>query len=295
MIPHLDQKLWQASRKTRSRQRVFGWFSAFLLAVALIGLIDGLLAQMRTGSDFLELLPGDAVVLSGPLPLKNPVTGDLQAQFLPDTAPLHFQLDEFFAGYWFGNGMWRGTVAAEPLAEQGSYALRVRFRGAAPSTVQRFNVRVWEDKAARRAGSASFIHRFTGWNPFALAASCGIMALLCGLCVYGLGRRYARLLAALGCGEVFRLRMEDGGCRLWCLLHGLKAPAAGQACTVLDAQGNALGTAIVDVQRKGVLELLMREPEGVLPGSAVCLRPASFPGAANSGAEPTAARQGRVL
>lgn len=165
MIPHLDQKLWQASRKTRSRQRVFGWFSAFLLAVALIGLIDGLLAQMRTGSDFLELLPGDAVVLSGPLPLKNPVTGDLQAQFLPDTAPLHFQLDEFFAGYWFGNGMWRGTVAAEPLAEQGSYALRVRFRGAAPSTVQRFNVRVWEDKAARRAGSASFIHRFTAGIP----------------------------------------------------------------------------------------------------------------------------------
>lgn len=279
MIPHFDQNLWQASRKIRSRQRWFGRLSAFLLAVALVALIDGLLAHMRTGSDFLELLPGDALVLSGPLPLKNPVTGDVQAQFLPGNAPLHFRLDEFFAGYWFGNGMWRGTVTAEPLAEQGSYALRVWFRGKAPSSAQTFKVRVWEDASARRAGSASFIHRFTGWNPFALAASCGIIALLCGCCVYLLGRHYARLVAALGCGEVFRLRVEDGGCRLWCLLYGLKAPPAGQVCTVLDAQGNALGEATVDMQRKGVLELLMREPEGVLPGSLVCLRPASSPGA----------------
>lgn len=279
MIPHLDQNLWQASRKIRSRQRGLGRLSAFLLAVALVGLIDGLLAQMRTGSDFLELLPGDAMVLSGPLPLKNPVTSDVQAQFLPGNAPLHFRLDEFFAGYWLGNGMWRGTLTAEPLAEQGSHALRVWFRGTAPSTAQTFNVRVWEDETARRAGSASFIRRFTGWNPFVPAAACGIIAVLCGCRVYVLGRRYAHLAAALGCGEVFRLRMEEGGCRLWCLLYGLKAPPAGQACTVLDAQGNALGEAEVDAQRKGVLELLMRAPEGVLPGSLVCLRPAFFPAA----------------
>ncbi len=279
MNPHPDQKLWQTLCKTRSQQRSIGWLSAFLLAVALVGLIDGLLAHMRRGADLLELLPGDTLVLSGPLPLKNPVTNDLQARFLPEDAPLHFRLDEFFAGYWFGNGMWRGTVTAEPLAEQGSYALRVWFRGTASSSAQTFKVRVWEDASARRAGSTSFIHRLTGWNPFVLAAGCGIIALLCGGCVYLLGRRSARLAAALGCGEVFRLRLEDGGCRLWCLLHGLKAPAAGQTCTVLDAQGNALGEATVDVQRKGVLELLMRDPEAALPDSLVRLRPASFPGA----------------
>lgn len=282
MSPHLDRNLWQASRKIRSRQRGLGLLCAFLLAVTFAGLIDGLLAHMRTGSDFLELLPGEVLVLSGPLPLKNPVTGDVEAQFLPENAPLHFRLDEFFAGYWFGNGMWRAELTAEPLAEQGAYALRIRFRGKAPSTEQTFTVRVWEDATARRAGSASFIYRFTGWNPFALAAICGVIALFCGCCVYLLGRRYGRLLAALGCGEVFRLRLEDGGCRLWCVLYGLKAPPAGQTCMVLDARGKALGKATVEAQRKGVLELLMREPEGVLPGSLVCLRPACFPEAATA-------------
>ncbi|MBD5539470.1 MAG: hypothetical protein HDQ94_05695, partial [Desulfovibrio sp.] len=178
--------------------------SGILLAVALLGLFDGLLAEMRTGTSQLELLPGESLTLSGPAALKNPVSSDLVARVTPPDAPLRFTLEGFFTGYWFGNGMWRGEVMAEPDAAPGSYGLRITFRGAVGQAPQVYTLVIHEDATARREASLSFLRRWLDVNPFILAALCGGAGVALGAATYAFGRRHVRLLAALGCSEIYR-------------------------------------------------------------------------------------------
>lgn len=277
MLSQLNTPLWQACRQARRRQRLVGKISAFLLAVALLGLMDGLLAEMRTGSNQVDLLPGEAISLSGPSALKNPLDSDVLIRFKPENALLHFNLEGFFTGYWFGNGMWRGGVQAEPQAEPGSYELRVSFKGAAGQAEQPFVLVVWADEAARRAGSPSYIRRIADWNPFILAAWSGVLGIVCGVGTYLLGRRYLRLLTELGCSEIFRVSRNSPPCRIWCLASGPKAPRPGDLRMVLDADGRPLGEARAEKLHKGVLELVLLEEAPVLLGGLVCLRPAADP------------------
>lgn len=277
MTLQFSTPLWNACRQTRQRQRLVGKVSALLLAVALLGLIDGLLAGMRAGSDQVEILSGQAVPLSGPSALKNPLNSDVQVRFTPENAPLHFNLEGFFTGYWFGNGMWRGEVRAEPQAEPGSYELRLSFKGATAQSAQKFVLVVWADEEAQRAGSLSWIRRITGWNPFMLAAWCAGLGLVCSALTYLLGRRYFRLLTQLGCGEVFRVSAEGAPCHIWCLASGPGTPRPGEARQILDAAGQPLGEARAEKAHKGVLELVMLDDVPVLPGCLVCLRPPVVP------------------
>ena len=86
MLSQLNTPLWQACRQAR-RQRLVGKISAFLLAVALLGLMDGLLAEMRTGSNQVDLLPSEAISLFRPSALKNPLDSDVLIRFKPENAP----------------------------------------------------------------------------------------------------------------------------------------------------------------------------------------------------------------
>lgn len=275
MRAHFDPRLWNAAALARGRQHVTGLFSGLLLAVALIGLCDGLIAEMRGGTNRLELLPGESLTLSGPAALRNPVTSDLVARFTPPDAPLRFTLEGFFTGYWFGNGMWRGEVAAEPDARPGSYGLGVRFRGAAGQAPQVYTLVIHEDAAARRASSLSLLRRWAGVNPFVLAAICGGAGVLLGMMTYAFGRRHVRLLAALGCSEVYRTGLSGRDVRIWCLAAKAVAGRPGTVRMVLDGEGKIIGEARVEEWRKGSLELSLLDA-GPLPGvSLVCLRPPS--------------------
>ncbi len=284
----LDADTWDACQHIRQRQRRLGTVCALLLAVALLGLVDGLQGLMRTGSNTLEMLPGNIAALSGPLTIKNPVTADIEVRFTPPDAPLVFNLEGFFAGYWFGNGMWRGTVAAETGVEAGEYQMRVAFRGAAASTAQNYTVLLRADTADMRDHSTSFAQRLTGCNPFVLAAAFVGMALLVGVGVYRQGSRLIRKLVRLGCGEVVRVQEEKDGVRLWCLLFGTRPPYEGTVCAVITTDGRVLAQARAGTAAKGSLELFVaqrdrvqnetehgHEPRSfaVRPGCLVCLRP----------------------
>lgn len=275
MRSRFDPRLWRSAALARARQHSLGLISGLLLAVALMGLADGLFAEMRAGANQLELLPGEAMTISGPSALKNPVAGDITARFTPPDAPLRFSLEGFFTGYWFGNGMWRGEVRAAPEAAPGSYGLRVTFRGALGQAAQSYTLVVREDAAAQRAGSLSFLRRWFGVGPFLLAASCGGLGVLLGAATYAFGRRHARLLAGMGCSEIYRVDSSGGTCRIWCLAAGGPAPRPGSVRMVLDSAGNGIGEARMEQLRKGSLELTLLDARTPPPGSLVCLRPPS--------------------
>ncbi|MDE5879788.1 MAG: hypothetical protein K2G99_07200 [Desulfovibrio sp.] len=275
MRSHFDPRLWQAAARARSLQHGIGLASGLLLAVALLGLFDGLLAEMRGGTNQLELLPGESLTLSGPAALKNPVSSDLVARFTPADAPLRFSLEGFFTGYWFGNGMWRGEVMAEPDAAPGSYGLRVSFKGALGQAPQVYTLIVHADEAAGRAASLSYLRRWLDIAPFKLAALAGGLGVLLGAATYAFGRRHVRLLAGLGCSEVYRAALAGESVRLWCLAARALAPRPGTVRMVLDADGALIGEARVEQWRKGSLELTLLDGLPLPDGCLVCLRPPS--------------------
>ena len=275
MQSHFDPRLWHAATLARTRQHALGLVSGVLLAVALLGLFDGLLAEMRGGPNQLELLPGEALTLSGPAALKNPVSSDLVARLTPPDAPVRFSLEGFFTGYWFGNGMWRGEVMAEPGAAPGSYGLRITFKGAIGQAPQVYTLIVHADAGARRDASLSFLRRWFDVNPFVLAALCGGLGVLLGGATYAFGRRHVRLLAELGCSEIYRAGLAGETCRIWCLAAKAAAPRPGTVRMVLDPAGTVIGEARVEQWRKGSLELTLLDAGSLPEGSLVCLRPPS--------------------
>ena len=283
MRSHFDPSLWQAAEHARRRQHATGLLSGLLLAVALLGLFDGLLAEMRGGTNHLELLPGESVTISGPAALRNPVNSDIVVRFTPPGAPLRFTLEGFFTGYWFGNGMWRGEVTAEPGAAPGGYGLRVSFRGAPGQAPQVYALDIREDAAARRAASLSILRRWFDVNPFLLAAFCGIAGIVLGVATYAFGRRHARLLAALGCSEIYRASAGAGECHIWCLAAGNLVPRPGTVRMVLDGEGTLMGEARVEGWRKGSLELTLLDGGPPPQGGLVCLRPPSTVASGASG------------
>lgn len=264
----LQSAFWYKASKYRKIQRFFGAFAALCLGIALVTLIDGLIAQMRAGNNELQFLPGEQIVLSGPAALKNPLASDLIARFKPENAPFTFNLEGFFTGYWFGNGMWRGEIAAFPQAEPGQYLLNISFRGAPAQSVQTYTLLVFADFAAMQAASRSLIYRYTGLNPFLLAALFGGFGILLGSITYFYGRLFFLCLKHLGLSPVYSSQGSD----IWCLAPAELVPIQGNARMILDAQGNICGEARAGQWHKGRLKLTLMDECPPPPGALVCLR-----------------------
>lgn len=276
----LENPLWPKAKANRKYQRIFGAVSGILLAVALLALLDGLIALIRQGSNELEFLPGQSIILSGPSALKNPVNSDILVTFIPPDAPFRFQLDGFFTGYWFGNGLWRGSIIANDYAEPGEYGLRIAFRGASAQSAQQYKLFVYPDASAMQASALSWIRRFFGINPFILAALIGAIGILCGLITYIYGNRFAKILASLGLAEIYSAEPEKAA--IWCIAPQSVAPAPGLARVVLDSEGNIIGEARAVAWKKGRLQLVLMDERQPPPGSLVCLRHPEMPALDNN-------------
>lgn len=258
---------WRVWRSVRAWHLWAGRCAALLLLAACLALADGVQSLMRGGADRVELLPGDEESVSGPCPFKNPVAGDVLVTFSPDGAPLSFALEEFFAGYWLGSGMWRGRVLADAAAPTGRWVMRVRFKSAVGMQDKSYTIFVFHDQAGRLAASPSFLHRFCGLPPFLAAGGCGALGFVFGLATYLLGRRAFRLLTEMGLSEIFRV--SDGvPRRAWCLLTTGDRPQSGQSLPVLATDGRDLGLARAARVEGASLELNL--PEG-LAASCGCI------------------------
>lgn len=274
MKEYFDQQLWQGAVTSRTAQRFLGYISGFFFLVALVALFDGLIAEMRQGTTTLDLLRGGEIVISGPSALKNPVISDLCHVFTPKDAPLEFELDGFYTGYWFGNGMWRGKITAKQDAEPGKYHLRVFFKGAAGQGAQNYDLRVFVDAAAMRAASLSLIRRKLDINPFILAAITGILGILLGIATYCFGRRYLSFLRKLGLAEIYHSKRQAGQYYIFCLTHpGPWTPKPGNVRMVLAPDGTQIGEARAEKLNKNKLVLNMLDDSIVPPGSLVCISP----------------------
>ncbi|MBQ7738590.1 MAG: hypothetical protein IJT59_02910 [Desulfovibrionaceae bacterium] len=267
----MENHAWQSWQTRRSRQLLIGKISAVFFLCAILMLLDGLQALVRSSSNTIVLEAGQAEGVSGPCPFQNPVQSDLTFKFEPDNGQLSFKLEGFFAGYLVGNGMWRGYVLAESSAQTGRYKLRVGFRGA-PQARQTFDLEVYATFDDLRAASYSKALYFLGLQPFWLAAILGGVAMVLGIFTYLLGRRNLNLLLNLGFAEIFRTtQVGVDPMYVWCSAQGAERLKVQQKLPIYSTEGELLGQGSFKSKAKNVLCLSLPYNEKITSGCLVRL------------------------
>ncbi len=242
----------------------------FFLA-GFAALVDGLVAEMRMGMNRLDVLPGTETPVSGPVPTKNARHADFYVQGNAPDGQVRLVLDDFFASYWFGSGMWRGRFVVGDAPGIGDYPFVVEFKDAPPRSAQNYYVVVWPDADSMRAGSFSFVYRETGVKPFLVAAVMGIVGLLLGLVNFLLGRYWAGQLRTAGCGEVYKVvRVNDGQTDVTCSIGADGGMAAGQECLICRPEGEPVARARVSQCDPRHATLALPADSGVRAGDVVC-------------------------
>lgn len=190
--------------------KLSGWVAMLVFLAGFAILVDGLVAEMRRGPNRLDVTPQSETPLSGPIPVKKAELEDFYVQGNSPDGQVKLILDDFFASYWFGSGMWRGRLVVGDNPGIGEYPFVIQFEGAPARSAQQYKVIVWPSRTALRTGSESWVMRELDWNPFGLAAIVIPSALFLGLINFLFGRHWAHTLAAAGYGEVFKtIRGKD--------------------------------------------------------------------------------------
>ncbi|MBQ7584740.1 MAG: hypothetical protein IJU40_00630 [Desulfovibrionaceae bacterium] len=264
---------WNLWYKRRSWLILSGKISAVFFLLAVLLLLDGLQALVRTSSDTISLVAGESTGLSGPCPFQNPVASDLKVSFTPKDGDLEFELEGFFAGYLLGNGMWRGVIKAKREAETKSYKLKVSFKGA-DAQGQSFSILIFHDFAAYCQAQPSFSLAYLGLKPFLFSAFLAALGFFFGLCTYLWSKKNLKLLNNLGYAEVFRLSPGPEDPRLlWCSSLGLGNLKVGDKFQVYSVAGKFLGLALLKSQAKNVLCLTISRQSQVSLGCLVQIKP----------------------
>ncbi len=241
----------------------------FLAGFAAVA--DGLVAEMRMGINRLDVLPGTETPVSGPIPTKNARHADFYVQGNAPDGQVRLVLDDFFASYWFGSGMWRGRFVVGDTPGIGDYPFVVEFKNAPPRSAQTFYVVVWSDAAALRAGSFSFVYRESGLRPFVVAPVMGGMGLLLGILNFLLGRYWTGRLRAVGCGEVYKIAQgKNDLIDVTCGIGADGGMVEGQECVICRPEGKPVARGRVTRCDARHATLALPADSGVMSGDVVC-------------------------
>ncbi len=246
---------WLLYSNARARQRMAGLVAAVLLILAMAILVDGLFARMRGGGSYrLEMLAGTSEPVSGPMGSAPAVESDMRAFPIPVDAPISFEFQGFFTSYWFGTGMWRGLVHVSETAPSGTYALAVGIEGQPSSSFQTYTISVARSEREQYRNALSLVRRWTGFNPFWLAATFGILGIGTGLTSFLLGRRLNALLRDMGLAEIVKVVPEGDLVRVYAVQG--KREVTEQSYVAYDRDMKRLGKVIYDGEKNGIASCL---------------------------------------
>lgn len=193
-----------------TQQRASGLVAMIFLGLAMLILFDGLRTGIFGASD-VRLAPDEDYAVSGPMPPKTERIEDFVIDGNAEDGALRLAPEAIFTGYWFGGGMWRGRIRVGSHPCPGEFVLSVRDKfGEKQNPALVFKVTVFASAAERQAHSPSVTYRWTGFNPYLLAASVGLIGIVAAGCNFLLGWKWSAILAEHGCGEIFRLKTVNG-------------------------------------------------------------------------------------
>lgn len=262
------------TRQTLSAWRnLAAWLGTICLFLFLACLIDGSQAGGRKDPNVSELLPGQSLKISGPMPKDAEKLEHLRiASSQPE---LGLKLEETYSGFWLGGQLWRAEVSVPASLAPGDYPVSLSARNeTSPKFTQNFTMRVFPDERAMDAVSLSLVKRNTGASPFVLASFLLPLGIAFGVVSTLLSRRLAELLRTLGLGQVFRVQKTEEGLRVFYPLGSRDGLAVGDTVEFLAPKGESvLYSAPVDVIRADDAESVL--PLGTKPPLSALVRKAS--------------------
>ncbi len=228
-------------QQARRWRRLIGKIGMLCFFLALVAVLDGLVAKFFEPTNVFQVLPGEEVAVNGPLPetIKQPE----QLTYSSDPPGLTVTFDTIHSGYFLGGNMWRGRLAVGADQRPGKYTVSIRPRDYPPDKpAYLLRVVVHPDVRSQRSTYYSWLRRHTGYSPylFALALLPGIGFAFAAL--FFLGRRIDALEAAQGLAEIYYAKRQEG---IWQLSFGMGSHhgvTVGERIQVVDAQGNYIGS-----------------------------------------------------
>ncbi len=222
-----------------------GRAGALFSVLFLLSLFDALIAQFREPTVSVSCTPGQAVQVTGPLPEQTSL-GELT--YHASSKDLRLAFDSPNRGYWLGGRGWRGKILVDRGARPGTYEILATSRkGGKGGFAYGFQVRVFQDKSALSAASASYTRRFLNVSPWVgVGALFPLVALAFGG-VFLLSDKAGRLLKKEGKAEVYRVSRRAQGYLIYfdmgwdqgvrpgdrLALFGNKRGSLGRACVLL--------------------------------------------------------------
>ena len=210
-----------------------------------LAILDGVIAKFREPVNLFHLLPGEEVKIDGPIPENIKQTHDLT--YDSDSPDLTVAFEAIHSGYFFGGNMWRGRLLVGKNLSPGKYTITVRPKELPPNKPGfQFRVVVHQNILSQRAAYRSIIRRLTGRSPYLVAAAfLPLIGITMGL-IFLLSRRIEVLQAESGLAEIYQVARGEGNYLIAFGLgnkHGLNP---GDQVTLLDPNGNYVGSAVVE-------------------------------------------------
>lgn len=256
-------------RSLAAQRKLAGLAGTLVICLSLALAVDGMIAGGRKDPTLHDLLPGQSLNLTDPMPRGAEKISDITLEISDPAIPT--RLVETFSGFWLGGTLWRAEVAIPAGAAPGEYSALVRYstNGTEAAPRQAYRLRVHKDAASIQAAALSLTERTLGVSPYLLAACLLPLAALPMAASFVLSRKIGRALCAENMAEVYRAMASPEGQRIFFSLPGC-ALAPEDRLDVLDERGEKrLGAASVVSVAGANVEALMQDEVSVRPGVLV--------------------------
>jgi hypothetical protein len=246
-------------------RRWAGIMGAAFCALALLAVIDALVAQFKKPPNLYQVLPGAVLDIQGPL--RETVDATQKLIFQCDSQDIRLVFEGVQTGYWMGGVLWRGRLIIGPETRPGLYSLQVFGPGKATTPpFPPFQVRVFGDPGTYRRNLPSLIQRHSGAVPWGVAAVAFVPVLGLFALVFFLSQKIERLLAREGKAEIYRVRQSELGIEISFGLGSDQGLEAGTRLNLFDEKGQSLGTVeVLTVTSRDAVALAAAE-QAVRPG-----------------------------
>lgn len=254
------------------RRNIAAWFGALCFFLMLAALLDGIIAGGRKDPLINEVVPGESIKLSGPMPRDAERLDQLWLRAADPAIGL--ALEEIRTGFWLGGQQWQASVTVPAQIGTGDHIVSLSARNeTSPKMTQTYTLRVFASPKALKDASLSLTTSTFGISPFFLAIIALPLGVASGVASTLLSRRITQDLRARGMAQVFRIQRTPEGQRIFFCLGSENGLSEGDELDILDAQGaTVIGSAAASVVRAADAESLLPEGQSAPINSFVRLR-----------------------
>lgn len=256
----------------RQRNRS-GIAAALLLFAALACLADALVAGFKGEAHNIQGVPGTVHPMTSNLPPGASTLEEMRV-LTEGEGGVTLTPKALFTGFWLGGTMWNGEITIALDAVPGSRVFTLQGPPQPEGSRKYFppviRVTVHESPEAMQRAAASFITRFTGFNPFAVSVVLALLALPPGVWGFLLSRRIERDMAAQGKGFVYMVKQTEDGPVIAFSMGSDQGLVPGAPVRLEDPLGKPLGAARVIATLSGDCTAKIVSGECEVGDMAVC-------------------------